>query len=107
MPHLSEREFVERALHLANDCTDEQKVQAVSEMPFISQGLPIVRRVNPAVVPILRQHWANLAPDRAWFRAHVERVYQDPEGARRELRNILEKGLADIVPVSTLALEGG
>jgi hypothetical protein len=105
-PELPDREIVRRVLHLANDCTDEQKQEALF-VSVLSHGLPTNATAAMARSPgsdYLRKQWAALADDRDRFREQIELVYESRDVARRKLRNEVAAALKDIVPIPRLVL---
>ena len=106
LPTLSEREIVRRALHLANDCTNEQKEEALLFAVF-SLGYPTEQTAELARSlgdEILGNMWISIETDRIRFREQIESVHDDRAAARKALRSEILVGLSDLVPIPKLSL---
>ena len=106
LPALSEREIVRRALHLANDCTNEQKEEALLFTVF-SLGYPTKQTAELARAlgdQILANMWISVEAERNRFREQIETVYDDRVAAREALRSEIIIGLNDLVPIPKLSL---
>lgn len=103
---LSDQEIVARMLHLANDCTDEEKEQAMWAMD-ISHGMPTPVTKKIASLhgsEFLRKFWGSILEERLSFRDQVTSVYENPKAARRQLYDYVVAGIDNIVPITTLSL---
>lgn len=105
-PALPEREIVRRVLHLANDCTDEEKEEGLL-VSMLSHGMPSPTAATLARIhgsDYLRKAWSSISAERDRFREKLEMVYSDRAAARKELRSEVVKGLGEIVPIPKLSL---
>ena len=103
---LSDQEIVARMLHLANDCTYEEKEQAMWAMD-ISHSMPTTILEKLASLhgkKFLREFWDSILEERYTFRDRVMLVYENPKAARRTLREYVDSGLEYVVPITTLSL---
>ena len=105
-PALPNREIARRVLHLANDCTDEQKEEALL-ISMLSHGIPSkdaekLSRLHGG--DYLRRAWDSIFTERIKFREQVELVFANRAKARKALRNEVVAQLGDVVPVPKLTL---
>lgn len=103
---LSDQEIVARMLHLANDCTYEEKEQAMWAMD-ISHSMPTTVLEKLASLhgkKFLREFWDSILDERYAFRDRVMLVYENPKAARRLLREFVVAGIDSVVPITTLSL---
>jgi hypothetical protein len=111
-PLLEDREIARRVLHLANDCTDDQKAEAMfttllSNTPpqgAVEQLSKNMKRDRD--LSLVRKFWSESADDRARFRAHVTMIYTNRKAARRQLNEEVLNGLNEVVPIPELVFDG-
>lgn len=112
-PPFSEREMLQRVLHLANDprdLTDEQKAEAMFAT-MLSHGFPsktmaqYARLMKQTDKSFFRNAWAGIEPERAQFRYQVEEVFRNRDDARKKLEAKVAAAFGDVVLVPMVSVK--